>query len=683
MFARMPGRLAVVLAALPAATGLAGTVNRAGILEEEPADLPRRRLDDEPNPYVCPEGVKASKEQWKVSGTNLGGWLVLEPWITPSLFYQFLGMDVKWGAMAGHHTAMDTFTFCQVLGPEKANKQLRQHWKTWVREQDIAAIAATGATHVRIPIGDWQYIPYGPYIGCMDGANEELDRALALCEKYGLKVLLDIHAVRNSQNGFDNSGEARRVKWTTVTSQGVGTSTIFEHWPLRSADWMGKFELTTLSYPEIDHDNVNFTLQVISKIVQKYASSPSIWGLEPVNEPWQFIPIEPLKQFYWDAYWITRKTAPHWKFVMHDGFRGYPAAWWDFMKGCPNKAMDSHIYLAWANPGPIHSFLSSACSFRNQIWTMEDLVDMPIIVGEWSLATDNCAMWLNGFNDNLPGYPKVSCQMMPCPAPYMGWSQPGCPPDASLPLQGPFGTGVSGPENGKCPIGVQWGDSEQSAMTALASKQIHSFNQGHGWMFWNFRTELEDRWSYLASCARKWFPANVSSIEDETADACLSHSCEDQLANDADGASCGMRIDWLVLNQEYTVADARIKVGHEFPEQCGLCAAFPPASPPTLPHGTPELTLEYTEAAQERLSSGVEPSILATTAETGATTSHQAVWGMMLGAFALAVLALGGYSKSLRAYADMAQVSTQESEFASTAASGASEAGAGQSYVPF
>ena len=27
----------------------------------------------------------------KVIGVNLGGWLVLEPWITPSLFYQFLG----------------------------------------------------------------------------------------------------------------------------------------------------------------------------------------------------------------------------------------------------------------------------------------------------------------------------------------------------------------------------------------------------------------------------------------------------------------------------------------------------------------------------------------------------------------------------------------------------------------
>ena len=62
---------------------------------------------------------------------------------------------------------------------------------------------------------------------------------------------------------------------------------------------------------------------------------------------------------------------------------------------------------------------------------------MPIIIGEWSLATDNCAMWLNGFNDNLPGYPKVQCGMVPCPPPYMGSEQPHAPPDPDEPLQGP------------------------------------------------------------------------------------------------------------------------------------------------------------------------------------------------------------------------------------------------------
>ena len=61
-------------------------------------------------------------------------------------------------------------------------------------------------------------------------------------------------------------------------------------------------------------------------------------------------------------------------------------------------------------------------------------------------------MWLNGFNDNLDGYPKVQCEMVECPAPYMGSSQPGAPPDPSKGKQGPFGTGSSTPEFGMCPI---------------------------------------------------------------------------------------------------------------------------------------------------------------------------------------------------------------------------------------
>ena len=48
-------------------------------------------------------------------GTNAGGWMVLEPWITPSLFYQFLGK--------GNGTsAADTYTFCETLGPVEGNK---------------------------------------------------------------------------------------------------------------------------------------------------------------------------------------------------------------------------------------------------------------------------------------------------------------------------------------------------------------------------------------------------------------------------------------------------------------------------------------------------------------------------------------------------------------------------------
>jgi glucan 1,3-beta-glucosidase len=76
------------------------------------------------------------------------------------------------------------------------------------------------------------------------------------------------------------------------------------------------------------------------------------------------------------------------------------------MTGCPDIALDTHIYQAWMNPSSAEDYGSNACQQKYTISNMENY--MPVIVGEWSLATDNCAMWLNGFNDNLPGFPKVS-----------------------------------------------------------------------------------------------------------------------------------------------------------------------------------------------------------------------------------------------------------------------------------
>ena len=93
----------------------------------------------------------------QIRGVNLGGWLVLEPWITPSLFYQFLGGGVG-------TTGMDHYSFCEVLGAEEGNEQLRRHWETWVTEDIIKDLAGSGAVNsLRVPVGDFMFEPYGPY----------------------------------------------------------------------------------------------------------------------------------------------------------------------------------------------------------------------------------------------------------------------------------------------------------------------------------------------------------------------------------------------------------------------------------------------------------------------------------------------------------------------------------------
>ena len=91
--------------------------------------------------FYCPEAADLVKP--KIRGVNLGGWLVLEPWITPSLFEQFKPED----------GVMDQWAFCAKLGPEEARAQLQKHWDTWVTEDDIRTLSESGITHVRIPIG--------------------------------------------------------------------------------------------------------------------------------------------------------------------------------------------------------------------------------------------------------------------------------------------------------------------------------------------------------------------------------------------------------------------------------------------------------------------------------------------------------------------------------------------------
>lgn len=116
--------------------------------------------------------------------------MVLEPWITPSLFYQFLGGDET-------TTAFDCYSFCQVLKGE-ANKQLRRHWDKWVTNEIIQQLSLSGAVNsVRLPIGDFQFVPYGPYAeyNCWEGSLEYVDSLLDWAYSYGLTVLLDIHTM--------------------------------------------------------------------------------------------------------------------------------------------------------------------------------------------------------------------------------------------------------------------------------------------------------------------------------------------------------------------------------------------------------------------------------------------------------------------------------------------------------
>lgn len=69
----------------------------------------------------------------KVRGVNIGGWLVLEPWITPSLFDN-----------TGDDRIKDEWTFGQFYRSKGGESVLKKHWDTWITEDDFAQIKAAG-----------------------------------------------------------------------------------------------------------------------------------------------------------------------------------------------------------------------------------------------------------------------------------------------------------------------------------------------------------------------------------------------------------------------------------------------------------------------------------------------------------------------------------------------------------
>lgn len=82
--------------------------------------------------------------------------------------------------------------------------------------------------------------------------------------------------MKDSQNGFDNSGQSLGFAWTSALSSEFSPQISFQHWPIRDARWIGTFDPTNAEYTTINYENIQHGLNVIRKIVDLYAGHPAV-----------------------------------------------------------------------------------------------------------------------------------------------------------------------------------------------------------------------------------------------------------------------------------------------------------------------------------------------------------------------------------------------------------------------
>lgn len=313
----------------------------------------------------------------KVRGVSLGGWLVLEPYITPSLFDG-----------TGDSRIVDEWTFCQFQSRATATNKLQQHWSTFITENDFAQMAAAGLNHVRLPIGYWAFDvgPGEPYI---QGSLAYMMNAVTWARNHGLKLIIDLHGAPGSQNGFDNSGHKGSTQWHS------------------------------------NHTNVVRTNNIIKTLAGMFKDDVgTVPMIAPLNEPAGFdgkAVLDVTRQFWLDSYGSIRYpygSARQSNTVELIGDAFQSLSYWKGFESPPNYqgvAMDTHVYQIFTNEG-IHmsqtQHIQTACSKASTLTSYR----LWIIVGEWTPAMNDCAKYFNGrgggsrYDGTYPGSTRVgSC----------------------------------------------------------------------------------------------------------------------------------------------------------------------------------------------------------------------------------------------------------------------------------
>lgn len=173
---------AAVCCCLPAGCAPPAEINPYGIMDE--------------SDYLKVVGTEVRDERGEgdpvfLRGTNAGGYLVIEQWMT--------AITNGDGPYCDHKRVDDAFT--ARFGADGAAALWAEYRRNYWTDDDFARCAEMGMTALRLPFS-YMNVDFG---GVYDFTV--LDDFVYGAAKYGMYTILDLHGAYGSQNGKDHSGE--------------------------------------------------------------------------------------------------------------------------------------------------------------------------------------------------------------------------------------------------------------------------------------------------------------------------------------------------------------------------------------------------------------------------------------------------------------------------------------------
>jgi aryl-phospho-beta-D-glucosidase BglC (GH1 family) len=268
----------------------------------------------------------------RLDGVNLGGWLVMEPWMCP--------MDS--GGLPDTYSAITNLD--SRFGVATEQTLIHTYQTNWITTDDLNNITNGGFNCVRVPVwwGNFYSITNTTSSGWRSDAFSVLDWLVTNCQSRGIYVIIDMHGVVGGQSTSDDTGrQNQNLYW----SSGMDQSETAYMWTQIASHYNGNTAVA--GYDLINEpDGTSSTSVVWPALASLYTTVRSadpnhIIIMEGTfgNWNWSMLPSPALYGWTNVAY------------SMHEYQYGGSVA--QIETGSDNQVTDFHNHLSWNVPGYI------------------------------------------------------------------------------------------------------------------------------------------------------------------------------------------------------------------------------------------------------------------------------------------------------------------------------------------